>query len=286
MLRMFNTLNRILAKLRLSNDAEGGAVLAVLLGTDADTLTLRLAELHSPGNQIETVRLLPVPRDQEMPTESAQEALIETERKRLGRAAGKLKVAPVRNPCAHLQEQLIEHPATLIVSASLPADDKIETILSRALKDAPGELLIARLPSVEDAGATFNHAQVFIPVTKEEVPSAALLGWASRLAHHGAHVLLAGFLEVPRSLPSEAALPPDEQALETILGEAKAALHTLGVECETKIKRGRELSDELLRSCCGEKRRILLLSESQVELVPELGIRATSPLLICRSGRK
>jgi len=275
-----------LSKLGLGNEAEGRLTLAVLLGTNADALTLRLAELHSPTSRIETVRLLPVPRDQEMPNENAKDALGEMERKRLGRAAGKLKVTPVRNPCAYLQEHLLEHPATLLISAPIPAEDKIEAFLSRVLKDAPGDILIARLPAAEDLGASFNHAQVFIPVTKEEVPSAALLGWAAQLGHQGAHIFLAGFLEVPRSLPSEAALPPDEQALEAKLTEAQATLKKLGVESESKIKRGRELSDELLRSCCGEKRRILLLSETQVELVPELGIRATSPLLICRSGRE
>ncbi|MGC4042603.1 MAG: hypothetical protein QM758_02245 [Armatimonas sp.] len=282
---MFTTLNKIWSKLRPGNDVEGGPTLAVLLGTDADALTLRLAELHSPTSNVETVRLLPVPRDEDMPTEIAQEALIEAERKRLGRAAGKLKVTPVRNPCAYLNEHLGEHPATLIISAPLPTEDKIEAILGRVLKDAPGDILIARLPSVEGLNNIFQNAQVVIPVAKEEAPSAALLGWAAQLGHQGAQIFLAGFLEVPRSLPNEAAIPPDEQALEAILAKAQATLKSLGVECQTKIKRGRELSEELLRSCCGENRRILLLSESQMELVPELGIRATSPLLICRSGR-
>jgi hypothetical protein len=276
---LLTTLNRIWEKLRGGHAGERPEVLAALFGDGTDALTLRLADTLASSGRVRALRLVDVPRDRPLPTEEESETLAGAERKRLGKLAGKLQIKPARSPCACLLEQtsLVGAPL-LVLSAPLPTDDAREGLLSRLLRESPCETLLARVP----AGTALELAPgttLLVALTREAPIAPALLHRLARLSHGNVRVKLVGFLEVPRSLPTDAPLPEEEAALSALLAESGAAL---GIKAESCTKKVRQLSEELIRAS-GEKRQVLLLSSELLSLAPELLERATCPLLVCRS---
>ncbi len=276
---MITTLNRIWEKLRGGHTGEVPEVLAALFGDGTDALTLRLADTLAPTGRVRALRLVDVPRDKPLPTEEESETLAGAERKRLGRLAGKLQIEPARSPCACLLEQtsLVGAPL-LVLAAPLPTDDTREALLVRLLRESPCETLLVRVPAGVSPELT-PGSTLLVALTRETPLAPSLLHRLARLSHGGVRVRLVGFLEVPRSLPTDAPLPEEEETLNALLRETGAAL---GIKTESCIKKVRQLSDELIR-ISGAERQVLLLSSELLSAAPELLTRATCPLLVCRS---
>jgi hypothetical protein len=276
---LITTLNRIWERLRGGHAGETPEVLAALFGDGTDALTLRLADTLAPSGRVRALRLVDVPRDKPLPTEEESETLAGAERKRLGRLAGKLQIEPARSPCACLLEQTARVGAPLLVlSSPLPTDDAREALLGRLLRESPCETLLARVPA--GISPELAHSTTLLVALTREAPLApSLLHRLARLSHSGVRVRLVGFLEVPRSLPTDASLPEEEAALEALLHETSTAL---GIKTESCIKKVRQLSEELIRASSGE-RQVLLLSSELLSAAPELLTRASCLLLIGRS---
>jgi hypothetical protein len=258
-------------------------VLVALFGSNADPLALRLAALLASSGRMQALRLLEVPRDQPLPTVEESERLLDAERKRLGRLAGTMQVESARQPCAHLLESVAKAcPTLLMLSAPLPTGEALEPLVRRTLQDAPGDTLVAHLPSGADP---LTASVVVVPLTPDVPLTAGSERWLTQLATQtGIAVRLQGILEVPRSLPTDVLLLEGERELTALLAETAMHLRAAGVQVSHCLKRTRSIADELLRVAT-EPHAVVFLDAGLNGQATELWEHATDPILVCRTKK-
>jgi APA family basic amino acid/polyamine antiporter len=86
---------------------------------------------------------------------------------------------------------------------------------------------------------TIEYRTIVVPVVRTGETEEALVAAARLAAERGATVVIVTGLEVPRSLPLDAALPKEQDAAEELLDDAQALVESYGVRAVTRLVRAR-----------------------------------------------
>jgi APA family basic amino acid/polyamine antiporter len=86
---------------------------------------------------------------------------------------------------------------------------------------------------------TIEYRTIVVPVVRTGETEEALVAAARLAAERGATVVIVTVLEVPRSLPLDAALPQEQDAAEELLDDAQALVESYGVHAVTRLVRAR-----------------------------------------------
>ncbi len=93
---------------------------------------------------------------------------------------------------------------------------------------------------------TIEYRTVIVPVVRTGETEEALVAAARLAADRGATVAVVTVLEVPLSLPLDAALPGQEDAAEELLDDAQALVESYGVRAVTRLVRARKAGPAIL----------------------------------------
>jgi APA family basic amino acid/polyamine antiporter len=115
-------------------------------------------------------------------------------------------------------------------------------VVKRSLTETVRAPLLVVGPSL-----TVEYRTVVVPVKRTGESEEALVAAARLAAERGARVAIVHVVEVPLSLPLDAALPDEQEVAEALLDDAQALVESYGVRAVTRLLRARKAGPAIVQ---------------------------------------
>jgi basic amino acid/polyamine antiporter, APA family len=104
-----------------------------------------------------------------------------------------------------------------------------------------------------------EYRSIIVPVTRSPESEEALVAAARLASERGATIAIVAVLEVPMSLPLNAEMPEEEQALDDLLEEARAIVESYGVRAVVRLARARRAGPAIVEEAVRRNAELIII---------------------------
>jgi basic amino acid/polyamine antiporter, APA family len=104
-----------------------------------------------------------------------------------------------------------------------------------------------------------EYRSIVVPVTRSPESEEALVAAARFASERGATIAIVAVLEVPLSLPLNAEMPEEEEALDDLLEEARAIVESYGVRALVRLARARRAGPAIVEEAMRRNAELIII---------------------------